>query len=79
MAIRDILGFILSIIVAGAMIWACTFDIQHLIMGELATAAGGKYKFLTILNLVNRIYYLKEILFNVNLASTNDLLYFMCN
>jgi hypothetical protein len=55
MAIRDILGLILSISVAGAMIWACTFEIQQIAMGELVTAAGGKYKFLTILNLVNRI------------------------
>jgi hypothetical protein len=75
MAIRDILGLILSISVAGAMIWACSFDIQHIMMGELVKAAGGKYKFLTILNLVNRIYvYLKEVLFDVNLASTSDLL-----
>jgi len=73
MAIQDIVGLILSICVAGAMIWACTFDIQHLIIGELVTAAGGKYKFLTILNLVNRIF-LIEYLFILNLVFTNGLL-----
>ena len=53
MAIRDILGLILSIGVAGTMIWACSFEIEQIAMGEIATAAGDKYKFLTILNLVN--------------------------
>lgn len=55
MTLRNILGLILSIGVAGAMIWACSFEIEQIAMGEIATAAGGKYKFLTILNLVNRI------------------------
>jgi hypothetical protein len=73
MAIQDIVGLILSICVAGAMIWACTFDIQDLMIGELVTAAGGKYKFLTILNLVNRIF-LIEYLFILNLVFTNGLL-----
>jgi len=57
MAIRDFAGLILSIFITGSMIWACSFDIQDLMIGDLVTAAGGKYKFLTILNLVNRIYY----------------------
>jgi hypothetical protein len=62
MAIRDFAGLILSIFITGSMIWACSFDIQDLMIGDLVTAAGGKYKFLTILNLVNRI-----LLFNVYL------------
>jgi hypothetical protein len=53
MAIRDYVGLVLSIFVAGVMGWACSFEIQQIMMGELVTAAGGKYKFLTILNLVN--------------------------
>ncbi|UJR10441.1 hypothetical protein I4U23_014645 [Adineta vaga] len=48
---RNILGLILAAIVTGAMLWACSFEVEQIIMGELATAAGGKYKFLTILNL----------------------------
>lgn len=56
MAVRDILGLILSVGVAGAMIWACSFEIEQIAMGEIATAAGGKYKFLTILNLVSRFH-----------------------
>ncbi|CAF4269771.1 unnamed protein product [Adineta steineri] len=59
MSIRTILGLILSIFVTGAMIWACSFEIQQIMMGELVTAAGGKYKFLTILNLhLQAIYYI---------------------
>jgi len=54
MAIRDYIGLILSICVAGAMVWGCSFEIEQIMMGELVTAAGGKYKFLTILNMVNR-------------------------
>ncbi|CAF1124495.1 unnamed protein product [Rotaria sordida] len=56
--IRDIIGLILSIFVAGAMIWACSFEIQHLIIGELVTYSGGKYKFLTIINIhIQAIYF----------------------
>ncbi|CAF0891503.1 unnamed protein product [Rotaria sp. Silwood1] len=56
--IRNIIGLILSIFAAGALIWACTFDIEHLMIGELVTAAGGKFKFLTIINLyIQAIYY----------------------
>ncbi len=73
MAIRDIIGLILSIFVAGVMIWACSFDIQHIMIGELVTAAGGKYQFLTILNLVTEVYNIMFI-FILNLASTSDLL-----
>jgi hypothetical protein len=73
MAIRDIIGLILSIFVAGVMIWACSFDIQQIMIGELVTAAGGKYQFLTILNLVTKVYNVMFI-FILNLASTSDLL-----
>lgn len=52
MALRDILGLILSIAVVGAMWWGCSFEMEQIMMGELVTAAGGKYKFLTILNMV---------------------------
>lgn len=61
MSIRNLLGLVLSIFVAGTMIWACSFKVEQIIMGELATAAGGKYKFLTILNLVNRFSHFNEI------------------
>ena len=54
MSTRDTCGFILSIFVTGATLWACTFKVEHVVMGELATAPGGKYNFLTILNLVSR-------------------------
>lgn len=60
MAIKETLGLVLSIFLAGAMIWTCTFNIEQIIMGELATAAGGKYKFLTILNLVNSSLFIRE-------------------
>jgi hypothetical protein len=73
MAIRDIIGLILSIFVAGVMIWACSFDIQQIMIGELVTAAGGKYQFLTILNLVTKVYNVM-LIFILNLASTSDLL-----
>jgi len=68
MAIQDIVGLILSIFVTGAMIWACSFDIQQLIIGDLATATGGKYQFLTILNLVNRMcFYLMFVYFKFSI------------
>jgi hypothetical protein len=54
MAVRDYIGLVLSICVVGAMWWGCSFEIEQIITGELATAAGGKYQFLTILNMVNR-------------------------
>ena len=54
MSIRDVHGFIFSIFVSDAMLWACTFKVEHVVMDELATAPGGKYNFLTILNLVSR-------------------------
>ena len=74
MAVRNILGLTLSIAVAGAMIWACSFEIEQIAMGEIATAAGGKYKFLTILNLVNRIGVNFSRSFRLNLASTSGVL-----
>lgn len=52
MALRDILGLIFSIGVVAAMWWGCSFEMEQLMMGELVKAAGGKYKFLTILNMV---------------------------
>ncbi|CAF4034973.1 unnamed protein product [Rotaria sp. Silwood2] len=56
--LREIVGLILSIFVGGAMLWACSFDMQYLAIGELATSAGGKFKFLTIINLhFQAIYY----------------------
>jgi hypothetical protein len=58
MAIRDYIGLILSICVAGAMVWGCSFEIEQIMIGELVTDAGGKYKFLTILNMVNRYVYI---------------------
>lgn len=54
MMLRDYIGLILSICVAGAMFWGCSFEVEQIIAGELLNAAGGKYKFLTILNMVNR-------------------------
>jgi hypothetical protein len=53
MAMRDILGLLLSILVVVAMAWGCSFKIEQIMMGELVAAAGGKYKFLTILNMVS--------------------------
>ena len=55
MAFRDYIGLLISISTAGAMFWGCSFEIQQIMMGELVTAAGGKYKFLTILNMVRKI------------------------
>ncbi len=54
MAIRNYIGLILSICAIGAMYWSCNFEIEQIMMGELVKVPGGKYKFLTILNLVNR-------------------------
>ena len=58
--IGDVLGLILSIIVAGAMIWGCSFDTQEIVIGPLAQFSAGKYQFLTIINLV-RIFVLARI------------------
>jgi hypothetical protein len=52
MSLPTVIGLFLSIFVVGAMWWGCTFEIQHIIVGDLVTAAGGKFKFLTILNMV---------------------------
>ncbi|UJR35495.1 hypothetical protein I4U23_028249 [Adineta vaga] len=57
MPIRDYVGLVLSICSAGAMFWGCSFEIDQIIMGELVTAAGGKYKFLTILNMYLQMFY----------------------
>ncbi len=40
------------------MVWGCSFEIEQIMIGELVTDAGGKYKFLTILNMVNRSIYI---------------------
>jgi hypothetical protein len=61
MAVRDYIGLILSIFVAGAMYWGCSFELGQIAMGEAVTAAGGKYQFLTILNMVNRLWIFFEI------------------
>lgn len=53
MPLRDLVGLVLSGGMIGAMWWGCSFELEQIMMGELATAAGGKYKFLTILNMVN--------------------------
>lgn len=78
MSIRNLLGLVLSIVVAGIMLWACSFKVEQIIIGELATAAGGKYKFLTILNLVNSFRSFnshKEISVYMISASTSILLH----
>lgn len=54
MSIRNYLGLILSICAGGAMFWSCSFEIEQMVAGELLTIPGGRYKFLTILNLVNK-------------------------
>ena len=61
MPARDVAGLVLSIGVAGAMFWGCSFPIQQLIMGDLLAAAGGKFKFLTILNMVKRTVRVREL------------------
>ncbi|CAF3754424.1 unnamed protein product [Adineta steineri] len=59
MLIRTILGLILSIFVTGAIVWACSFEIQPRTMGESVTAPGREYKFLTVLNLhLQAMYYI---------------------
>ncbi|CAF4633657.1 unnamed protein product [Rotaria socialis] len=56
--IRQIIGLILSILAAVVMTLTCSFDTEELIDGDLAKSTGGKYKFLTILNLhLQAIYY----------------------
>ncbi|CAF1339982.1 unnamed protein product [Adineta ricciae] len=57
MAFRDYIGLLISISTAAAMFWGCSFEIQQIMMGELVTAAGGKYKFLTILNMYLQMFY----------------------
>jgi len=56
MPMRDYIGLILSITVTGAMVWACSFDVEETLMKEFLGMPGGKFKFLTILNLVNRFF-----------------------
>jgi hypothetical protein len=56
MPVRDYIGLVLSITVGGAILWACSFEIEQMIMGELIAIPGGRFKFLTILNLVNRFF-----------------------
>lgn len=53
--IREILGLILSILAAVIMIWACSFENDQITIGEISNGVGGKYQFLTILNLVKII------------------------
>ncbi|CAF1138909.1 unnamed protein product [Adineta ricciae] len=69
MLIRDICGFILSIFVTGATLWACSFKVEHVVMGELATAPGGKYNFLTILNLHLQVVYFGVCILNFFLGT----------
>lgn len=54
MPVRDYIGLVLSATTAGAIIWACSVDLEQMIMKDVMAIPGGKFKFLTILNLVNR-------------------------
>jgi hypothetical protein len=38
------------------MVWACSFDVEETLMKEFLGMPGGKFKFLTILNLVNKFF-----------------------
>ena len=53
MATRSLIGLILSIGMVVAMWWGCSFDVQQVIGGPFAKAYGGKFQYLTILNMVN--------------------------
>mgnify|MGYP006892773796 CR=1 FL=1 len=53
MSLRDYIGFALSASSCCTMIWACSFDDERIMLADLLTMPGGRYKFLTILNLVN--------------------------
>ena len=55
MPIRNYIGLILSIVVIGSLYWGCSFEIQQVAMRELIMGPGGKYQFLTILNMVKDI------------------------
>ena len=56
MPARDYVGLALSVATAGGIIWACSVEIDQMLTKDIIAIPGGKFKFLTILNMVNRLF-----------------------